>query len=150
MYRNISRHFINTFTGSLCCKRQHHGQTIHPKEKLISMNLFKICCVVTWARTTDTWWENHRRFLADHLTPIPNSWGGQSIFCLPFGPKVSDFFDLCLHWVSVVRGHGHNHFLPPLLWRLLEAKNIIASTHFGTLTQCLVHPTVPFLLTPKK
>ena len=27
----------------------------------------------------------------------------QSIFCLPHRPKISDFFDLCLHWVSVVR-----------------------------------------------
>ena len=24
--------------------------------------------------------------------------------CLPHGPKFLDFFDLCLHWVSVVRG----------------------------------------------
>ena len=30
--------------------RQHHGQTVHPKEKQISMNLFKIVCVVTWAQ----------------------------------------------------------------------------------------------------
>ena len=28
---------------------------------------------------------------------------GRSIFCLPYQPKISDFFDLCLHWVSVVR-----------------------------------------------
>ena len=28
---------------------------------------------------------------------------GGSIFCLPHRPKFSDFFDLCLHWVSVVR-----------------------------------------------
>ena len=28
---------------------------------------------------------------------------GWSIFCLPYRPKISDFFDLCLHWVSVVR-----------------------------------------------
>ena len=28
---------------------QHHGQTIHPTENLISMNLFKILCVATWA-----------------------------------------------------------------------------------------------------
>ena len=26
-----------------------------------------------------------------------------SIFCLPHWPKLSDFSDLCLHWVSVVR-----------------------------------------------
>ena len=29
---------------------------------------------------------------------------GRSIFCLPHRPKFSDFFDFCLHWVSVVRG----------------------------------------------
>ena len=29
---------------------------------------------------------------------------GRSIFCLPHRPKFSDFFDLCLHWVSIVRG----------------------------------------------
>ena len=28
---------------------------------------------------------------------------GRSIFCLPHRPNFSDFFDLCLHWVSVVR-----------------------------------------------
>ena len=29
------------------------------------------------------------------------------------------------------------------VWSLLEAKHHTASAHFGTLTQCLVHPTVP-------
>ena len=29
---------------------------------------------------------------------------GRSIFCLPHRPKISGFFDLCVHWVSVVRG----------------------------------------------
>ena len=28
----------------------------------------------------------------------------QSIFCLPHRPNFSDIFDLCLYWVSVVRG----------------------------------------------
>ena len=28
---------------------------------------------------------------------------GQSIFCLPHWPNFSDIFDLCFHWVSVVR-----------------------------------------------
>ena len=32
---------------------------------------------------------------------------GRSIFCLPHRPKFSDFFDLCLHWVSIVRGPDH-------------------------------------------
>ena len=29
---------------------------------------------------------------------------GRSISCLPHRPNFSDIFDLCLHWVSVVRG----------------------------------------------
>ena len=31
---------------------------------------------------------------------------GRSIFCLPHRPKFPDFFDLCLHWVSIVRDTG--------------------------------------------
>jgi hypothetical protein len=31
---------------------------------------------------------------------------GRSIFCLPHRPNFSDIFDLCLHWVSVVRVFG--------------------------------------------
>ena len=36
---------------------------------------------------------------------------GRSIFCLPHRPNFSDIFDLCLHWVSVVRDvtHGPLH-----------------------------------------
>ena len=34
---------------------------------------------------------------------------GQS--CLPHQPKFSDFFDLCLHWVSVVLGSSHTVLL---------------------------------------
>ena len=40
---------INIFIDSQSSNRQHHSQTIHSKEKLILMNLFKIVCVVTWA-----------------------------------------------------------------------------------------------------
>ena len=35
---------------------------------------------------------------------------GQSIFCLPHQPKVSGFFDLRLHWVSIVRS-SHCYFI---------------------------------------
>ena len=34
---------------------------------------------------------------------------GRSIFCLPHRPNFSDIFDLCLHWVSVVRGMSGVH-----------------------------------------
>ena len=33
---------------------------------------------------------------------------GHSIFCLPYRPKISDFFNLRLHWVSIVRRHFHS------------------------------------------
>ena len=33
---------------------------------------------------------------------------GQSIFCLPHRPLISDFFDFCLHSVSVVGGMNDN------------------------------------------
>ena len=37
---------------------------------------------------------------------------GRSIFCLPHRPNFSDIFDLCLHWVSVVRVLNQwNYFL---------------------------------------
>ena len=32
---------------------------------------------------------------------------GQSIFCLPHRPNLSDIFELCLRWVSVVRAAKH-------------------------------------------
>ena len=42
---------------------------------------------------------------------------GRSIFCLPYQPKISVFFDLCLHWVSVVRAFNINStILFTLLW----------------------------------
>ena len=38
----ICTYLINIFIGGPSWNRQHHGQTIHPTENLISMNLFKI------------------------------------------------------------------------------------------------------------
>ena len=40
---------INIFYGSPSWNRQHHSQNIHPTESFISMTLFKILCLVTWA-----------------------------------------------------------------------------------------------------
>ena len=34
----------------------------------------------------------------------------RSIFCLPHRPKFLDIFDLCLHWVSVVRDCSYSCF----------------------------------------
>ena len=41
---------------------------------------------------------------------------GRSIFCLPHRPKFSDFFDLCLHWVSVVRGFLYRYLTYMARW----------------------------------
>ena len=43
---------------------------------------------------------------------------GRSIFCLPHRPTFSDIFDLCLHWVSVVRDEEQWDFkiFLPSLW----------------------------------
>ena len=38
-----------------------------------------------------------------------------SIFCPPHRPKFSDIFDLCLHWVSVVRVSNHHNISS---WRM--------------------------------
>ena len=39
------------------------------------------------------------------LNPNPKFLGmAEAYFCLPHRPNFSDFFDLCRHWVSVVRG----------------------------------------------
>ena len=46
---------------------------------------------------------------------------GGSIFCLPHRPNFSDIFDLCLHWVSVVRAMN-------LASNVLRFKNLISWT----------------------
>ena len=42
---------------------------------------------------------------------------GRSIFCLPHQPNFSDSFDLCLHWVSVVRGSRYFQATSDDIWR---------------------------------
>ena len=43
--------------------------------------------------------------MAENQLPLPNVYVySQSISYLPDLPKFSDFFDLCLHWMSIVRG----------------------------------------------
>ena len=39
---------------------------------------------------------------------------GRSIFCLPHWPKFSYFFDLCLHWVSLVCGASKTYLIHTL------------------------------------
>ena len=45
-----------------------------------------------------------RKKQAEHHTTAQIFRYGGSIFCLPHRPIFSDIFDLCLHWVSIVRG----------------------------------------------
>ena len=49
---------------------------------------------------------------------------GPSIFYMPHRPKFSDFFDLCLHWVSVVR-ELHRVFPCVTLLSVLEKSFVI-------------------------
>ena len=46
---------------------------------------------------------------------------GRSILCLPHQPKISDFFDLCLHWVSVVRATARALYVASKMVRDLQA-----------------------------
>ena len=51
IFRLITMRFISSIFLPVVesWNRHHHGQTIHSKEKLISMNSFKKICVVIWA-----------------------------------------------------------------------------------------------------
>ena len=48
---------------------------------------------------------------------------GRSIFCLPHRPNFSDIFDLCLHWVFVVRVSKYRYY---------KLQTIKMSTHLPT------------------
>ena len=65
----------------------------------------------------------------------------RSIFCLPHQPKISGFFDLCLHWVFAVRafcmylidvGYNTLHWLKtkdfPAFWVALVARKSLLKT----------------------
>ena len=83
----------------LICKYQPRGFFLH--HYLLITDLLSKCQVHTLlqARTTDARWGNRLHSTAEN--PLPIFRYGRSIFCLP---HQSNFFDLCLHWVSVVRG----------------------------------------------
>ena len=65
------------------------------------------CCT---ARTTDTRTGNCLHWTAENHSHSQIFRYGRSIFCLPDLPEFSDFFDLCLHRVSVVRAAQHHNF----------------------------------------
>ena len=64
----------------------------------------------------------------------------RSIFCLPHRPKLSDFFDLCLHWVSVVRVY-YNHLKPSL-----DYLSCIGIQWHCTTNIVVVNPTKLFII----
>ena len=49
---------------------------------------------------------------------------GRSIFCLPHWPIFSDFFDSCLHWVSVVCGRNYQISDLSLIWLVSSIQNL--------------------------
>ena len=61
---------------------------------------------------------------------------GQSVFCPPYQPEFSGFFDLCLHWVSVV------HVLTYIGEQLQKCK-----TFQGSFRRIWLHSKNGFMLT---
>jgi hypothetical protein len=50
---------------------------------------------------------------------------GQSIVCLPHRPNFSDSFDLCLHWVSIVRDQKYIIFISLFILSIGSNKYIL-------------------------
>ena len=79
---------------------------------------------------------------------------GRSTFCLPHRPKILGFFDLCLHWVSLVRGFGCRpsfiySWLLELLFLLHSNPKKVGFTLFQTKKVCFkakINIYLPFLL----
>ena len=61
--------------------------------------------------TTDAQLRNCLHCMDENQLPLPNFRYGQSIFHLPHRPKFSDFFDLCLNWVSTIYSWSIGHIL---------------------------------------
>ena len=70
-----------------------------------------------------------------------------SIKAKPYVPQKSWFQWICSKFFGF--WHGHNYFWPTRLWRLLEAKNVIASAHFGVQVNAWFIPQCHFCL-PKE
>ena len=82
-----------------------------------------------YPRTTDARWGNHLHCTAEIHSHSQIFWYGRSIFCLPHRPKSSGFFDLCLHWVSVVRAYIHVYYTKFIKEiSLIELINLINSS----------------------
>ena len=86
-------------------------------------------CIFIITSRARLWWYHGLRTPGEEIAftarPKINSYSqifryGRSIFCLPHRPKFSDFFDLCLHWVSVVRGQTHSCVIFPSFGRFLR------------------------------
>ena len=95
-----------------------------------------------WVKVTELLWPNHglqtpREEIV--LTAWPKNQShsqifryGQSRFCLPLRPKFSDIFDLCLHWLSIVRVLSYwwkNYLKKNPLQDLLSSLNAVISAN---------------------
>ena len=65
---------------------------------------------------------------------------GGSIFCLPHRPIFSDILDLCLHWVSVVRGLDQTRpQLTKLKWLKAKLVAVCAISSLFQMSGLMVH-----------
>ena len=64
---------------------------------------------------------------------------GRSIFGLPHRPKFSNFFDLCLHWVSVVRVSDLAYILGIYFNRILISRWTVRNAEHHDATTLLLH-----------
>ena len=106
-----------------------------------------LICVISLVQKV---WEHQRiecMILSHQYLYWRSNLGINIIMAKPYVTQKSSIQWICSKFF--VLSHGHNYFWPLWLWRLLEAKNVIGSAHFGTSTQRSVHPTVPVLLTKR-
>ena len=84
--------------------------------------------VYSVSRTTDAQWGNRIHCMAENQLHFQIFRYGRSIFCLPHRPKISDFFDLCLRWVFVVRGFTQRFYTKKKLLTFLKVKSLKSNT----------------------
>ena len=67
---------------------------------------------------------------------------GRSIFCMPQRPNFSDIFNLCLHWVSVIRGHWY--WSGKLIFKLFGSKKNSNGLSFQNISSENIFPHFEF------
>ena len=92
---------------------------------------------ISYIHTADAWWGHSLHCMAKINSHSQISRYAGNIFCLPHRPKFSDFFDLCLHWVSVVRAYNIHLYLVPLFF-LMQNLNSSALDSFKVSSRCII------------